>query len=524
MIEVSLRASEESGLLGVDLTTAPFEEIADEVVAAVERRAIEAQNGPAQTDGRVHRPLGGRDARARYGAGCLGAHAHRRTNPREAARVLACCRHQWRANRRMLTVIARMKPAALARLLMLVAAQAGTDPRRIAAAMSLPPETAKALALLLAPMPDIAPDFGVPDTTQAAQIAEEMARPEHPDPFSDRLRSRLLRLRPVALSQLRPRSPGLHHAESVAAIGEVLPAAARDGALPTVREALRRLDELSAEPSLADAVQMARGTLADPAVLRDVCRACQTDADAAIAGEILQAAGQPGAEALLDSYIRMSEPQRSLFRPVLRGTSEMVLGVARPRLRTAKPAVAVTIVRALAVLGDRRAAAVIAGTLESSLDEQVRFAAANALANIQAPEAGPSTSSGRWDTARSRPSATWCANSAGFVLEQPCRRSSARLTTSTFSQRATRCARTSSLRCARSAHPKPEKALRRFASRPGFGRKGPRAQTAIEDRRAGPRPVTEESRAREGRTVSPGKRPLASPAEPPPRRRRALGS
>ena len=52
----------------------------------------------------------------------------------------------------MLSIVANMKPAALARLLMLVAAQAPTDPRRVAAALPLPSDKARLLDQLLVPM------------------------------------------------------------------------------------------------------------------------------------------------------------------------------------------------------------------------------------------------------------------------------------------------------------------------------------------------------------------------------------
>jgi hypothetical protein len=174
--------------------------------------------------------------------------------------------------------------------------------------------------------------------------------------------------------------------DTVRAMGEVLPQAARDGSFMMVREALRRLDEISSDPALNNEVAAARNALADPQVLADVCRAAATDADAAIAGEILIAAGPVGAEALLDSYIRLPRPRRSLLRPVLRSLSENVLGAARLRIRSSDPAVAVAILRVLPELGDRRAIAVIMEGL-SSLDEQVRFAAIDALAVIRTPEA-----------------------------------------------------------------------------------------------------------------------------------------
>lgn len=77
------------------------------------------------------------------------------------------------------------------------------------------------------------------------------------------------------------------------------------------------------------------------------------------------------------------------MQPVLRGSRDMVLGVARSRLRRAPTADAIAILQALSALGDRHAVAIIAETLDGSLDEQVRFAAASTLARMSAPEATP---------------------------------------------------------------------------------------------------------------------------------------
>jgi len=389
VIEVSLRASEESGLAGLDLTSAPLDEIAAEVAAAADRRAEAAAQGAAADE--MASAIDSLEEATREIAMERVAAAMMRLDEETRERVLASSLRADVEGTRMegmLAVIARMKPAALARLLRLVAAQADTDPNRIAAAMTLPPETAKMLSILLAPTPSMEPDFGMPETEQAASIAAQV--------YEESDTSELERQVAVAAPSL---SSGRALATSVAisrrrldeetirAIGEVLPQAARDGAFPTVREALRRLDEIATDPGLSDTVAAARSSLAQPQVLADVCRAPETDADAAIAGEILHAAGSAGAEALLDCYIRVPEADRSLLRPVMRGMSEGILGIARQRLRTAEPRIAVAIVRALPALGDRRAIPVIAEGVDH-LDESVRFASLTALASIPTPEAG----------------------------------------------------------------------------------------------------------------------------------------
>jgi hypothetical protein len=388
VIEVSLRASEETGLLGIDLTAAPLDDIAKGITATVERRAALADEGAAGDE--VAEAVGRLEDATREIALERVAAAMLRLDERTRMRVLGLSLKADTSGTRMegmLSAVARMKPAALARLLTLVASTADTDPRRVASALTLPPETAKLLALMLQPRASVEPDFGMP----ASSHAEEMARVMESDEGSGDLERQIAVASPAlnagrALATATAMSRRRMTTDTVRSIGEILPRAARDGAFTTVREALRRLDEVAAEPSLTDAVIAARTSLADPEVLADVCRAPMTDADAAIAGEILHAAGPAGAEALLEAYVRMPEDQRSLLRPVLRGLSEGVLGVARQRLRSADTALALSILKMLPQLGDRRAVPVIAGALDS-LDEQVRFTAASALARMQVPEA-----------------------------------------------------------------------------------------------------------------------------------------
>jgi hypothetical protein len=388
VIEVSLRASEEEGLLGLDPTTAPLDELATEVANAAERRAEAAAEGPAGDE--VADSIARLEDATREVAMERMAAAMMRLDETTRMRVLGLALKADTAGHRMegmLGVIARMKPGALARLFTLVAAQVGTDPNRIAAAIQLPPETAKLLAFMLAPTPTVDPDFGVGTTEQAAQLAEVMLTEDDASDIERQVSIASPTLSAGrALSTATAVSRTRLDADTVRAIGDVLPQATRDGSFTQVREALRRLDEISGDPALTDAANAARATLAEPTVLADVCRVSVSDADAAIAGEILRAAGTTGADVLLESYVRMGEPRRSLLRPVVRGMSEGVLGVARQRLRTAEPRMAVSILEVLSSLGDKRAVPVVAGML-ASLDEQVRFAAVRSLGNMKSPEA-----------------------------------------------------------------------------------------------------------------------------------------
>jgi hypothetical protein len=385
VIEVTLRTSEEGGLLGLDLTTAPLDEIAHEIAASAERRAAGKAEGDEMADA-ISRLEDATRAIAMERVAQAMMRLDEATRQRMLSLSLTADSEGQRAEG-ILSVVAQMKPATLARLLTLVAAQLGTEPSRIAGALRLPPDTAKMLGILLEPRPSYEPDFGKSTPDQAAEIATTIS--DEPD---DGDVERQVSLSSPALASARALATATSVSrthldiETVRGMSEVLGQAARDGAFPTVREALRRLDEIAGDPLMADEVLQARAVLADPTVLADVCRAPETDADAAMAGEILVAAGPSGAEALLDAYVRVGEPQRSLLRPVLRGLSEGVLGAARSHLRSADPKLAVAILYTLPQLGDRRAVPVIAQTLDS-LDEQVRFAAVTALASMPVPEA-----------------------------------------------------------------------------------------------------------------------------------------
>ena len=386
VVEVSLRASEEEGLLGVDLMVASLDTIAEETAKAAARWAHSEGPGVDEVAGAID----GLEAATRQIAVERMASALMRLDEATRMRVLAFSLKADANGRRMdgmLNIIANMKPAALARILTLVAAQAGTDPTRIVGALQLPPETAKLLAIMLAPTPDAPESTEFADTTQAAEMAREMAVADDTGDIdrqiavaSPQLASGRALTTAVAVSRNHP------DVESIASIGDSLPHAARDGAFATVREALRHLDELARQPELTDAAAAARATLTEASVLTEICSAVQTDSDAAIVGEILHSAGPVGAEALLETYIRSDEPLLSLLRPVLRGMGESVLGVARARLRTDNPKSAIAILETLSALGDRRAVPVISQAL-SHLDEQVRFTAITALADSPGSEA-----------------------------------------------------------------------------------------------------------------------------------------
>jgi HEAT repeat protein len=400
VIEVTLRASEEEGIMGLDLMAAPLDEIGTEAMNAAEHWYESAGEGSGEDD--VAEAIDRLEDAAQDLASQRVAEALLRLDEDSRKRILAYSLRADASGTRMsgmMDVIARMNPSALARLLTLVAAQASTDATRIASAMELPPEVAEQVMMLLAPSPRTEAECGVPENIDTSNLASEVEAESDTDEIDRQvslaapsLASGKALSTTVAVSRSRPTE------ESVEAIGDALPAAARDGAFSATREALRRLDEMSSDPALALAIENARGKLADPEILRDVCKAPLNDADAAIAGEILGAAGTAGADALLAYYVEADENAQSLMRPVVRGMGEPLLQVASRRMRTDDSQHAKAILAVLPMLGDRRAVAVINQGLEH-LDADVRLAAVRGLADTpgDAGKQALAKALGHWD-------------------------------------------------------------------------------------------------------------------------------
>lgn len=400
VIEVTLRPSGERGLLGLDLLTAPLEEIAEETVTAAQTWATSAGIG----EGRDHmlEAVDRLERATREVAMSRVAEALMRVDERTRMKVLAWSLKADATGTRMvgmLRVLAHMRPAALARLLTTVAAQTGTDATRIANAMQLPPGMDQLLEIMMAPPARSDSDCEVPVTVNHAALAEEAAAETD---CSDLERQIAIASPSLAAGKALAAAIAVSRrhadAESVRAIANALPRAARDGAFTATRMALRRLDELAPDPALSESVSAARASLADPKVLTDVCRAPINDAEAAIAGEILAAAGAAGAEALVDFYDRTDDDSRSLMRPVLRSMSEPVLGVANRRLRGNDALALVTVLRILPALGDHRVVPTLTKALQD-VHTEVRLAAVRALADT--PDATARQSLGKalthWD-------------------------------------------------------------------------------------------------------------------------------
>ncbi len=414
VIEVSLRASDEEGLPGVDLVNAPIDDVARETLGAAERWVASVQAGnPSDEAARAIEQL---EHATRDLASARVAAAMMRLTDEERARVLTAALTSdasGRPMRGMLDIVARMNPATLARLLKLAADMTGGTPDLLVLQLELPPEAARELALLLAPSPRTEAECGVPADPAIDAIAQEVARPGGEEELralkADAGPSRAGRALVTTLAVLREG----RDEESVTAVGEAIAPAAMGGAFTTVREALRALDETVAmRPDLAAAATAARQPLTEAQVLIRVCAAVRTDADAAIAGELLTAAGATGADALLTHYARAGSTQRSLMRPVLRGMSEQVVACAARRLRGDESALATGILSAMPDLGERHALSVVPHGLEH-LDIDVRRAAVSTLAELNGPEGRRALAKtlGHWDPETRR----WAIREVGRV-------------------------------------------------------------------------------------------------------------
>jgi HEAT repeat protein len=400
VITVTLRQSEEEGILGLDLATAPLEEVGNEALESANRWYESAGQGQGQDD--MAEAIGRLEEATQDLASERIAQALMQLDEKSRMRVLAYSLRADASGSRMsgmLGVVARMNPASLARLLKIVASQANAEPGRLLGAMELPPEVAEQVMMLLRPSPLSEQEYGVPADMDVEQLAEE-ARDDTDRDDLDRqiaisapsLASGKALSTTVAISRTNPSS------EAVTAIGEALPAAAKDGEFIALREALRRLDEMARQAEYSMDVENARSRLADPEILADVCRAPLTDADAAIAGEILVAAGQPGAEVLIDTYIDADEHTRSLLTPVIRRMGEPLMQAASRKIRTQDSATAAAMLGMLPSLGDKRAVDVMSQGLEH-LDVRVRMAAVRALADTPGEDGKTALakSLGHWD-------------------------------------------------------------------------------------------------------------------------------
>src|SRR5574340_603322 len=183
VIEVTLRASSEHGLLGLDLTTAPLEDIADELqstVAAWESTVAcgeESEDMVAEAIGRLE-PAARDLAMRRCAEALLLLDEETRLQMMSASLGTGPKGQQMEG---MLEVVAHMQPAALARLLRLTAASLSSPAESLLPAIEFPPGLEAELAALLRPSQRSEEQSGVPPEADVVGIVADAATEDEDD-------------------------------------------------------------------------------------------------------------------------------------------------------------------------------------------------------------------------------------------------------------------------------------------------------------------------------------------------------
>ena len=398
LIEVSLRASAEEGVLGLDLTAAPLEDIAMELRATVERWGREEHGDDlvAESIGRLEPAA--RDLAMRRCAEAL-LLLDEATRLQMISSALPGETHP--AMDGMLSVVARMPPAALARLLQLTASAIGRPADDVLGKLELSPQLASEVALLLKPSPQTEAQCGVPPEADVTGIAHEVADTGDEDLARIEMLVRATTGRAAAsrgLSTTLQMAGDQPSEEAVKAVGDALRPAIREGSLAELAAAASFLHALAENPALSPAVRGARAVLQERALLEMCAQRLADDPAADAARALLSEAGIQGAEALVSAYLDGTELQRAHLLPVAGGMIEAVAPVAGRLLRSGDADAAAAMLRLLGSIGSRRLNATIASGLEH-LDARVREAAVIALADSPGPESAQLLlkALGHWD-------------------------------------------------------------------------------------------------------------------------------
>lgn len=353
LIEVSLRVSSESGILGMDLTAAPLDDIAAEVQVAVEQWA---ESGQSVDD--IAGAIGGYEAAAQELAATRVGEALLRLDEETRVRVLSMAMVRDGAGKPMqgmLDAVAHMKPAALARLLKLVATKAGEAPDALLGMIEVPPEIAKELEALLRPSPQSESERGVPAEADAPGIVAEVA--EYDD--SDQI-----------------------HVETLVAASTPAQLAAR--ALATTLQVARARPTTDSVQAIGDAVQVALGRRVYGDLGAAFALLAELAPDPAL-GASVTSVRTSLAEAVLDAYVSAPADAREPLTAEMSRLSEVVGPVAARMLRTGSPEQSAIVVELLVSLRDKRLTPIISQALDH-LDSNVRSAAVTALANVPGSE------------------------------------------------------------------------------------------------------------------------------------------
>jgi hypothetical protein len=389
VIEVTLRSTVDEGLVGTDIVSAPVDEVGEKVVAAAHRWADSSSSGAGVDE--VAQAVGSLEEATRELAADRICEALLHLDEKTRVEVMAAARQKdssGKAMEGMYSVIARMGPAALARLLRLVASMSGEDPRSLVPELELPQEALDMLMSVLEPGAQSEEDRGVPPDPQVDANAAELSAPTAEEEAALR--------RQIATS-----SPKLAHAralatatavakthrseENVRAIAEALPAALQADGYREVHDALAYLATLQGSADLSVEANSARESIADPRFVRRACAAAGTQADPDTVALIVEAAGPAGQEAFMEYWAQAQGPVRERLSAVLPRLGERFVSTAGRLLRTADPRTSLQLVAMLAALGDKRAVPILAQSVDHP-DPSVRMAALHALGDLPSDE------------------------------------------------------------------------------------------------------------------------------------------
>jgi hypothetical protein len=389
VIELTLRASKEEGIAGMDLASAPLEAIGPEVVRAAAKWARSAAGGEGVDD--VGAAIGSLETAARDLAASRVAQALMRLDETTRVAVMTAAFRTDSSGKRMegvFDIVAQMNPATLARLLTLVAARGSVEPSSLLSQLKLPPEAMRAIALLMRPSPETDPAREIPSgEPDIAGIVETVESDEEADAeMTDRLVGAAPRLAAsrglhttLALARTAPT------ADNVAAVGDEMLAALKAGAFEAVRDGLTFFESAATDSALTSAIGRARAGLADSAILEAAMRTARAASPADVAA-VLAAAGPTGADVAMSVWVDAEQDDRTSLQRAFAMMPEAVITAAGRRLRTADPFEAVQLTELLAVVGDRRAVPALRQTLDNAFPE-VRLAALTALSRLGSDEA-----------------------------------------------------------------------------------------------------------------------------------------
>jgi hypothetical protein len=390
VVEVSLRASTETGMLGIDLTVAPLDDVGRELTRAAATWQQDALAGSSATDvaadaiGRLE--TAAQDLAMRRCAEAL-LYLDEATRVDLLANALTVDA-EGKCMDSVLQIIAHMQPAALARLLRLTAATHGQQPDALLPSLDLPSALLSELVKLLEPSSSANLDRSAAAETDAASISREVAEADeddilHLDELVSAATPRSAAARGLSTVVLIARERPTE--DAVNAVADALTGAVACGAFDEVAEAAELLATLAEDPALSSAVQTARAVLGSPGILSECVRRLAEDPSLTAAKTLLDAAGTAGAEALIEGYFSAGPSGRKNLIPIVLSMAESLNTVVGRVLRSGEPALATVMIDMLSATGARRLLVTIGMALEH-LDSRVREAAVEAIGSHPGPE------------------------------------------------------------------------------------------------------------------------------------------